>query len=89
MNKRANIVEIHNGKRSEYKNSRGLDITPFMRVGPIMPKEVEKDIILDAIESFILSCDAEEADDFIKDVTNKIVKARTVVFDYLTKRRHV
>lgn len=87
MSKRANIIEIYNGKRSEYKRARGLDITPFMRVGPIMPKEVEKDIILDAIESYILSCDAKEADDFIKDITNKIVNARTMVFDYLTKRR--
>ena len=40
-----------------------------------MAKEEEKQIILDAVSDYILSCKEEEATEFIKELTDIIVKS--------------
>ncbi|HGE69934.1 TPA: hypothetical protein ENX78_03805 [Candidatus Poribacteria bacterium] len=83
MSERRGIIRLHNNddhiryrrQRAKQKNS-----ISFIMPDPIMPKEVEKEIILDAISSFILSCDANEADDFIKEVTNRIISACILIY---------
>ena len=79
MNQRAKIIKMHNGKRNR---------RPFIISEPIMPREVEKEIILDAIGSFILSCDAKETDEFTKAISDTIVSACVMVFGNHTNSIH-
>jgi hypothetical protein len=84
MRERKSVLRIHNDNHIKQKSTRAKpkqkSIMPFIMYEPIMPKEVEKEIILDAIGSFIISCDAEEANDFIKAITNTVVTACVMVF---------
>ena len=49
-----------------------LKLLPFPEIDLAMPKEIEKEIILDAIGKFILSCDSEETEDFVREVKETI-----------------
>jgi len=83
MSERRGILRIHNDDHTRHNRrsrSRQKNAMPFIMSEPIMPKEVEKEIILDAIGSFILSCDTNEANDFIKAVTNRIVTACVMIY---------
>ena len=77
MNKRRQVVQIDSKSSSSYNRNirRQLrsDFPIIVRTDLKMSKEVEKEIILDAISEYILSCDAEEAGVFIKEVTDIIV----------------
>ncbi|MGB9596511.1 MAG: hypothetical protein ACPL7B_09555 [Candidatus Poribacteria bacterium] len=83
MNERRGIIRLHNNDdhiRYRRQRAKQNNSIPFIMPEPIMPKEVEKEIILDAISSFILSCDTKETDEFIKEVTNRIISTCILVY---------
>ena len=84
MRERKGVLRIHNENHIRQRNIRAKpaqkSTMPFIMSEPIMPKEVEKEIILDAIGSFIVSCDTKEANDFINAVTNTVVNACVMVY---------
>ena len=84
MRERKGVLKIHNDNHIRQRNTgvkpNQKSIMPFIMSEPIMPKEVEKEIILDAIGSFIVSCDTKEANDFIKAITNTVITACVMVF---------
>ncbi len=83
MSERRGIIRLHNNDdhiRYRRQRARQNSSIHFLMPEPVMPKEVEKEIILDAISSFILSCNAKEADEFIKQVTDKIISACILIY---------
>lgn len=83
MSERRGLIRLHNNDnhiRYRRQKARQNNSIPFIMPEPVMPKEVEKEIILDAIGSFILSCDIKEVDEFIKEVTNRIISSCILVY---------
>jgi hypothetical protein len=84
MRERKGVLKMYNDNYMRQRNTvakpKQKSTMPFLMSEPIMPKEVEKEIILDAIGSFIISCDAKEANDFIKAITNTLITACVMVF---------
>jgi hypothetical protein len=84
MRERKGVLKIHNENHIRQRNTvakpNQKSIIQFIMSEPTMPKEVEKEIILDAIGSFIISCDSKEANDFIKAITNTVITACVMVF---------
>lgn len=83
MSEKRGIIRLHNNEnyiKHRKQRARQNNSIPFIMPEPIMPKEVEKEIILDAISSFILSCDTKEVDEFINEITNRIISACILVY---------
>jgi hypothetical protein len=77
MIKRREVAQIASRSSSSYNRNirRQLrnDFPIIVKTDLKMSKEVEKEIILDAVREYILSCDAVEARGFIREVTDIIV----------------
>lgn len=68
MNKKKQIINIAD------KKSAHNDII-IIKTDLRMPKNVEKEIILDAIAEYVLLCDSDELKSFIDEVTNTIINS--------------
>lgn len=54
------------------KRRKRLRFLPIIDLDLKMPKEIEKQIILDAIGNYILSCDGKELNEFLNEIENTI-----------------
>ncbi len=54
------------------KRRKKLRLLPIIDFDLKMPKEIEKQIILDAIGNYILSCDGKELKEFLKEIEDTI-----------------
>lgn len=54
------------------KKRKKLRFLPTIDLDLKMPKEVEKEIILDAIGNYVLSCDGKELNEFLKEIEKTI-----------------